>query len=217
MKPAPGPRLPQQGLYAITDGRQGGALTAAVAAALKGGAALIQYRDKTTEHSRRYHEAHELLQLCRDHGAPLIINDDVGLCGEIGADGVHLGRADITPAAARTALGPQAIIGLSCYNALPGATGAAQVASADYLAFGAFYPSPTKPQALRAELSLLQKARAAYPQQRFSAIGGITAANAAPLITAGADYLAVISGVFSADDITQAARTIAALFQNRSA
>ncbi len=203
-------RLPKQGLYAITDGRQGGALSAAVAAALKGGAALIQYRDKTTEHSRRYHEAHELLQLCRDHDAPLIINDDVALCGELGADGVHLGRADVTAAAARTALGPQAIIGVSGYDALPTA---AQAADADYLAFGAFYPSPTKPQARCAEISLLKQARAAYPHQRFSAIGGITAANATPLIAAGADYLAVISGVFGADDIAQAARTIAALFQ----
>ncbi|MGH8528564.1 MAG: thiamine phosphate synthase [Nevskiales bacterium] len=213
MTPGSG-RLPKQGLYAITDGRQGAALLAAVAAALEGGAALLQYRDKTTEHSRRYHEAHELLKLCRDHAVPLIINDDVALCGELGADGVHLGHADVTPSAARSALGPQAIIGLSCYNALPRAAAAASV---DYLAFGAFYPSPTKPQALRAETSLLRQARAAYPPQRLSAIGGIAAVNAQPLIAAGADYLAVISGVFGAADITQAARTIAALFQQRSA
>lgn len=207
-------KLPARGLYAITDGRQGEALTAAVAAALRGGAALVQYRDKTSEHSRRYHEAHELQKLCRAHGVPLIINDDVALCGELGADGVHLGRADVAPAAARAALGAGAIIGLSCYNRLPAA---AEIAEADYLAFGAFFPSPSKPQARRAQATVLQQARAAFAQHRLAAIGGIRADNAAPLLTAGADYLAAISAVFAAPDIEQAARTIAALFRARPA
>lgn len=206
--------LPAQGLYAITDGRQGGALTQAVAAALRGGAALIQYRDKTTEHSRRYHEAHELLKLCRAQGVPLIINDDVGLCGELGADGVHLGHADVAPAAARAALGAGAIVGLSCYNRLPGA---ADTADADYLAFGAFHSSPSKPQAQRAEAALLSRARGAFAQHKLAAIGGIGAGNATPLLAAGADYLAAISAVFAAADIEQAARTIAALFRARPA
>ncbi len=207
-------RLPARGLYAITDGRQGAPLYAAVRAVLEGGAVLLQYRDKTPEHSRRLREARELLKLCRAFAVPLIINDDVALCGEVGADGVHLGFTDVAPAAARAALGATSIIGVSCYNRLPEPAHAEQ---ADYLGFGAFYLSATKPQAPHAELSVLETAQAAYPQQRLAAIGGINARNGLPLSAAGAHYLAAVGAVFDAGDIAAAARTIAALFKPQPA
>ena len=201
---------PLRGLYAITDGRTGPPLIEAVAKALHGGAAVIQYRDKSDDAERRRWEASDLLNLCRSFNVPLLINDDVDLACEIGADGVHLGRDDLTPSAARSMLGEKAIIGVSCYNDLERASHFHE-SPVDYLAFGAFYPSPTKPNAARADLDLLEEAH-----QRFDkpivCIGGITVENAPALIQTGADMVAVITGVFGADDITAAARRFAELF-----
>ena len=201
------------GLYAVTDGSLTPAvpLAEAVAAAIRGGVRLVQYRDKTAEVVRREREAEALLRLCRQHEIPLIINDDVELAARLGADGVHLGREDAPLDEARVRLGPRAIIGVSCYASLKFAV-AAQQAGADYVAFGSFHPSPSKPQAVRAPLALLAEAR-----QRLNvpicAIGGITPENGAALVAAGAEMLAVISGLFAHTDIEAAARKYVRLFQ----
>jgi thiamine-phosphate pyrophosphorylase len=202
-------RLSTGGLYAITDGPRGD-LIAACAAALRGGASVLQYRDKTADRPRRDHEARSLVQLCTSHGVPLIVNDDVELAAEVGAAGVHLGEHDGDIAAARARLGPDAIIGGSCYDSLDRARQLA-AAGVDYLAFGAFFPSPTKPHARRATPDLLRAARAL--QRPLVAIGGITPDNAGTLIQAGADFLAVVSGVFAGSDPAAAARRFCALFQ----
>ncbi len=199
-----------RGLYAITDGPRGN-LLAAAEAALAGGARGLQYRDKSTDHDRRHAEAVALQALCLAHGVPLIINDDIALAAAVGAAGVHLGEQDAEIAAARTRLGPGAIIGVSCYDSLPRARQLA-AAGADYLAFGAFFPSPTKPNARHATASLLRDA-AALGLPRV-AIGGITPDNGGALIDAGADLLAVISGVFGAADVRAAARRYADLFES---
>jgi thiamine-phosphate pyrophosphorylase len=196
-----------RGLYAITDGpRQD--LYAAVEAALAGGTRLLQYRDKTVDSQRRLQEADELARMCARYDVPLIINDDVELAVAVGA-GVHLGEADGDIAAARQRLGPSAIIGVSCYDSLDRARAMA-AAGADYLAFGAFFPSPTKPDTTRAPIDLLRQAVAiGLP---LVAIGGITPDNARLLIDAGADYLAVVSAVFAADDVQTAALRFSDLF-----
>lgn len=200
------------GLYVITDTELiGGArLLPAVEAALRGGARLVQYRDKSQDAARRKQEADALRTLCTAHGALLIINDDVELAGECGADGVHLGKDDAAIQAARIRLGAYAVIGVSCYNDLARAH-SAQAAGADYLAFGSFYPSTIKPQAPRATLELLRQVRREL-QLPLCAIGGITAENAQPLLAAGADLLAVINDVFATADINAAARQYTALF-----
>jgi thiamine-phosphate pyrophosphorylase len=202
------PRFPARGLYAITDGPRADLLDA-VAQALAGGMRMLQYRDKTTDAARRHAEAAALKQLCDAHAVPLIINDDVALAAATGAAGVHLGRDDGDIAAARAKLGNDSIIGVSCYDSLELARAAA-AAGADYVAFGAFFPSPTKPQAVRAPLDLLrQSATLGVPRV---AIGGITPDNAPSLVEAGADFLAVISAVFAAADVRAAAQSIARLY-----
>ncbi len=201
------PAFPARGLYAITDGPRAD-LIDACAAALEGGAAVLQYRDKTSDHTRRRDEASALAALCARHRVSLIINDDIELAAVIGAAGAHLGEDDVDIAAARARLGRNAIIGVSCYDSLDRARELA--ADADYLAFGAFFPSPTKPQARRATPDLLCAARAFG--KPLVAIGGITPDNATALIAAGADFVAAISGVFGEDNIFAAARRYAELF-----
>lgn len=202
------PAFPARGLYAITDGPRVDLINAC-AAALEGGAAILQYRDKTSDRTRRRDEAIALAALCARHRVPLIINDDVDLAAEIGAAGVHLGEDDADIAAARNRLGSGAIIGISCYDSLERARNLA-AAGADYLAFGAFFASPTKPNARRATPDLLRAARAFG--KPLVAIGGITPDNAQSLIDAGADFVAVISGVFGQSDVADAARHYANLF-----
>jgi len=199
------------GLYAITDNHLSSAdrLIQAVSEAISGGARIIQYRDKSDDQARRLHEARQLLQLCREHHVTLIINDDITLAATIGADGVHLGRDDANIESARQQL-PEGIIGISCYNDWQQAQAATQ-AGADYIAFGAFFPSTTKPDAAQAEPSLLKRVKQEL-NIAVVAIGGITAENGAPLIAAGADMLAVVQGVFGQTDIRQAARQYAQLF-----
>lgn len=198
-----------RGLYAITDGPRADLLDAC-AAALEGGAALLQYRDKGRDASRRLHEASALQALCTQHGVPLVINDDIELAHAVGAAGVHLGENDATPAEARARLGAGAIIGVSCYDSLERARAFAG-AGVDYLAFGAFFPSSTKPAARRATPRLLHEAKAfGLP---LVAIGGIDADNARGLVEAGADAVAVVSALFGARDVRAAARRIAALFE----
>lgn len=209
--------MPQRlrGLYAIADTLYLGdaVLAAAVGQALRGGARVIQYRDKTHAAAKRLRAAQTLRALCADYAAAFIVNDDVSLALAARADGVHLGREDATIDAARLALGADALIGVSCYNDWQRAERAVR-RGADYLAFGSFFPSRTKPHAVRAEPALLRAARSRFDLP-LVAIGGITPDNGAALIDAGADALAVISGVFDRPDIEQAARRYARLFEPR--
>lgn len=202
------PRL--QGLYVLTDERLGTALIPTVRAAIEGGARLVQYRDKSNDAARRWREAQALRALTAAAGVLFLINDDVALAKTVAADGVHLGRGDDSLQTARGVLGEQAVIGISCYNDWSRAA-AAVAAGASYLAFGAFFPSQTKPDASVAEPALLTRARAAWDVP-LCAIGGITAENASPLRAAGADMLAVISAVLYAPEVTQAAQAIACLW-----
>ena len=199
-----------RGLYAITDGAPAPGLLGAVETAIRGGARLVQYREKSADRGRREREARGLLQLCRDHGVPLVVNDDVELAATIGADGVHLGRDDGEVAAARVRLGPRAIVGVSCYDSLDRALRAAHD-GADYVAFGSFFASTSKPAAVRAPLSLLREARARLDIP-LCAIGGITPQNGAELVKAGAHMLAVIQGLFSATDVQATAKAYSKLF-----
>ncbi len=190
-----------RGLYAITPDSPG--LKEKVRAALEGGIALLQYRRKG---AADLDEATEIRCLAREYGVPFIVNDDLRLALELDADGVHLGRDDGDLAGARRSLGGK-LLGASCYND-PGRAEAAVRAGADYLAFGSVFPSPTKPGAARAPLSLFGQKRGVP----LCAIGGITLANAPPIIAAGADLLAVISDLFDAPDIAARARQYARLF-----
>ena len=201
-----------RGLYAITDALliPDERLTTAVEQAILGGARLIQYRDKSHDAARRLTQAAALNALCQRHAVPLIVNDDVELATQVGAAGVHVGKDDPAFAIARAHLGQNAIIGVSCYDRLDLALEAAR-AGADYIAFGAFFPSPTKPTETRASIALLRKARAALSIP-IVAIGGITPDNAPLLLDVGADALAVVSGVFGQPDIQAAARRYANLF-----
>jgi thiamine-phosphate pyrophosphorylase len=198
------PRL--AGLYAITDAElcaKHGGVVAAAERVLSAGVTLLQYRDKTDEHARRGREAVALAALCERHGALLIVNDDLELARLSGAAGVHLGADDADPAAARSWLGADALIGVSCYADL-GRARRATLAGADYLAFGSVQPSRSKPAAPPAPLALFGEARAF--ELPLCAIGGIEPAHAAALRAAGADMLAVISGLFGAKDPAKAAR-----------
>lgn len=200
-----------RGLYAITpDGSAPQVLMQQVEAALRGGARLVQYRDKRRDVPRQAEIARALRALCHRHGARLIVNDDLALALAVDADGVHLGGTDGDLAAARQALGPGRLLGASCYADFELAR-QAQAAGVDYVAFGAVYSSPTKPQAARAPLSLFSRCRAELGLPSC-AIGGITTHNAAALITAGADLLAVISDLFAAPDIVARAADFEQLF-----
>ena len=200
------------GLYAITDESlmpETNFLDKAEQALL-GGARLLQYRDKGNDKTKRLQQASALKQYCQHHGALLIINDDIDLALQVQADGIHLGEDDAAIDEARHALGSKAIIGVSCYNQVELAL-QAEAAGADYVAFGAFFTSPTKPNARVATLELLQTAKQQL-QIPVCAIGGITTGNASKLVEHGADMVAVISDLFSSDDIRTSASQIARLF-----
>jgi thiamine-phosphate pyrophosphorylase len=200
----------RRGLYVITDPALSDDLLADVEQALLGGATLVQYRNKQADSSRALEEIETLLPLCRAASVPLLINDDVELASQSGADGVHLGRDDTRLEEARNLLGDEAVIGISCYNDLERAV-AMQARGASYVAFGRFFSSLTKPQAVQAEIELLHRAKQQL-QVPVVAIGGITAQNGATLIEAGADLLAVIHGVFGQADVRRASESFSALF-----
>ncbi len=193
-----------RGLYAITPEDIGRVAPAVASGAL----CALQYRNKSAPAARRRDEALTLAQLCRRHGVPLIINDDLELALEIGAAGVHLGREDGDLAAARARL-PGRILGASCYDRLDLARRAV-AAGADYVAFGSVFASPIKPGAVRAPLALFGH-HLGVPK---IAIGGITVENAAQLAAAGADAVAVISGLFDAPDVAARAREYAKVFDH---
>lgn len=188
-----------RGLYVVTpDWPDSARLEAAVAAVLAGRPALLQYRNKLADGATRRDQATRLLALCRAAGVPLIVNDSLELALAVGADGLHIGREDGEVAAIRAALGPQRLLGVSCYADLSRSK-AARAAGADYVAFGALFPSATKPEAAQAPLALLTQARAELDCP-LAGIGGITLDNAPAAVAAGADLLAVISDVFLAPD-----------------
>jgi thiamine-phosphate pyrophosphorylase len=199
------------GLYAVTpDLEDTPQLLEKVAAALAGGARLLQYRNKAADAGLRMAQGRALLALCRRHGVPLIINDHLELALALDAEGLHLGAEDGALAQARVRLGSGKILGASCYGRLENALEARE-AGVDYVAFGGFFPSTVKPGAARTPLALLQEARRqlALP---VVAIGGITPENAPRLIAAGADALAVITALFGAADVRAAAARFSALF-----
>lgn len=200
-----------RGLYAVTpDEPDTFALVAKVRSCLRGGARLVQYRNKSASAALRREQAGALLALCREAGAPLIVNDDLELAVALDADGVHLGRDDADLIHARARLAPARILGASCYDRLEAARSAVE-RGADYVAFGAAYPTAIKPGAPRASLALYAEAKAALAVP-VVAIGGITPENAVPLRHAGVDAVAVISAVFGATDIESRAREFAEVF-----
>jgi thiamine-phosphate pyrophosphorylase len=198
------------GLYALTDPEllPEAVLGARVAAAIAGGAGIVQYRDKAADAVTAQRRARIVLAACRAGDALCIINDDPALAAELGADGVHLGRDDGDLAAARRLLGPRRLIGISCYDRLELAQ-AAVAAGADYVAFGSLWPSETKPGAVRASLELLRQASSVL-QVPIVAIGGITRDNAGAAVAAGAHCVAVLRDLFADPDPRAAAQVISA-------
>lgn len=204
-----------RGLYAITpDYADRCRLLADVTAALTGGCKLLQYRDKLSPPTERVARARALLEITHHFDAKLIINDDLPLAILINADGLHLGKDDGNLAAARAIIGPEKILGASCYNSFE----AAQIANhavVDYVAFGAAFPSPTKPDAPTATVDLFKRAKTELSAS-CCAIGGITLERAPQLIVSGANLLAVITDLFSAPDIQARATAYQHLFEEFS-
>lgn len=189
-----------RGLYAITpETGDTTRLAELVHAALDGGAAAVQYRHKSADSELALAQASALRAICRALGRPFIVNDSAALARAVDADGVHLGRDDGQPHAARALLGSNAIIGLSCYDDFDRAVRHRD--EVDYCAFGSVYPSRTKPQAPGASLQTLT--RASNLGIACVAIGGIDARNAFEVGRAGAQAIAVISALFG-DESTDA-------------
>lgn len=201
-----------RGLYAITPGfSDEAAVLTSCEQVLAAGARVLQYRDKGADETTAERRASLLARLCADHEALFIVNDDPVLAARVGADGVHLGGDDPSLRSARATLGDGPLVGASCYADLDRAR-AAMDAGADYLAFGAFHETANRPGAPRADLDLLARARGEF-QAPIVCIGGIRADNAPALISAGTDAVAVIGGVFDAEDPSAAARELARLFE----
>lgn len=213
--------FPPGGLYAIADTGWVSAerLLSAVTGAITGGGGAIQLRDKAGIVTCDLRLLNELRNLCRQHQVPLIINDDTALAAKLGADGIHIGQTDHGDEAdiqrLRTQLGPRAIIGVSCHDNLDSARQAVR-AGADYVAFGRFFSSRTKPDAPEASLETLRAARRELDVP-IVAIGGITPDNGAGLLKAGADWLAVIAGIFAQVDTRTAAARYQKLIQQHQA
>ncbi|MTW12591.1 thiamine phosphate synthase [Pseudoduganella eburnea] len=194
-----------QGLYLVTpnwdDTEKLLAITEQVLAA---GVALLQYRHKDAGPALRREQGGALRELCHKYSVPFLVNDHVALCRELGADGVHLGGTDAPLAEVRASLGPNKLIGASCYGELARAQ-AAQAAGASYVAFGGFYPSKVKQYAVTTEPSILRHAREAISVP-LCVIGGMTPENARPLVAEGAHMVAAITSIYLADDVAAAVR-----------
>lgn len=200
------------GLYAITpDVIDTANLVTLTQQALTGGVQSVQYRNKTADSVLQLEQATSLVRLCRKFHVPLIINDDPDLAIKVGADGVHLGMEDMDVTEARRRLGPGKIIGASCYNKLKYAV-EAERHGANYVAFGTFFVSITKPGAVTVAINLLYQAKR-YLHIPIVAIGGITSDNAAEMIHQGADAVAVSNSLFSAIDVHSEAKKISCLFK----
>lgn len=202
------------GLYVITDANliAPKKFTTNVRKALEGGARIIQYRDKSNHHELRWQQAQAVVSLCREFNAVSIINDDIELAKIVNADGVHIGMDDESIELTRSQLGDDKIIGASCYADLDRAATAIS-ASANYIAFGSIYSSPTKPQASVAGIEILCQAKKQF-NVPIVAIGGIQPANMPELINTGVDSVAVISGIFGKEDIKIAAQQYSHFFEN---
>lgn len=199
------------GLYIVTpDWDDTERLLSVSEQALQGGATLLQYRHKTAGPELRRTQAIALQALCRRYARPFIINDYVELCMELNADGIHVGGTDASIAAVRAAVGPDKIVGASCYGSLQLARDA-HLAGASYVAYGGFYPSRVKKYPLTTSIDILAQSKAEIPLPSV-VIGGMTQQNSAPLVAAGADMVAAISSVYLADDPQAAARAFADLF-----
>ncbi|THB74722.1 MAG: thiamine phosphate synthase [Gammaproteobacteria bacterium] len=201
------------GLYVITDENliTHDNLKYSVEQAILGGASIVQYRNKSADSQTKVTQAENILQVCNLHSVPLIINDDIALCAEIGADGVHLGQDDADIADAKEHLGSDTIIGITCHSSIDLAV-KAQEGGADYVAFGSFFPSQTKPDAKPAEISILEKAQLMLNIPTV-AIGGINIDNASQLIEAGASSIAVAGAVFAGSDPKAQAEKLSRLFR----
>lgn len=207
-------RIPLRGLYAITpDDHLLPRLSALVSSALAGGVKFVQYRNKFAPAALRRAQAAELLRVCRAADARLIVNDDVWLAIEIGADGVHLGRDDGDIRTARQALGAKRILGVSCYDDFDRAR-AAVAAGADYIGVGSVFASVTKPDATRVSLAALTRAKSELGVP-VAAIGGITIDNVGQVIEAGADMVAVVTDLFNTMNIQERAAAYQKLFEDR--
>ena len=208
-------KLPDHGLYAITDclNLTTDELLEKTGLILNAGATMLQYRNKNENSRSREAQAIRLQQLCHNYAKPFIINDDMELAQKINADGVHLGRGDQSCEMARKILGPDYIIGISCYNDIELAI-SAEKSGANYIAFGAFFPTTSKSSTTGATTELLH-----YAKQRLNipvaAIGGITPENGKILVQAGADFLAVISGLYAVADPGAASRAYSNLFDKK--
>jgi thiamine-phosphate pyrophosphorylase len=204
--------VPAQGVYAITDCQNlnSAQLFEITEEILRAGIAMLQYRDKTPDQKVRTYRANQLRKLCTTHHVPFIINDDLELARNVRADGIHLGKDDTSPVLARELLGCDSIIGISCYNSLERALQARDY-NVDYVAFGSFFPSQTKPGAVRAIPELLTQAREMIDTP-LVAIGGITLENGGILINSGADMLAIISGIYGQANPEQVTRSYKQLF-----
>ncbi len=189
-----------KGLYVITDceNLSTDRLLAVTEDVLRAGVAVLQYRDKSGDHTKRQYETAELRLLCREYNCLFIINDDVQLAKSANSDGVHLGGGDCDCNKARNELGPGALIGVSCYNRVEAALAAAD-AGADYIAFGSFYPSPSKQGTVIAKPGIIKQAKRKI-ELPVVAIGGLTPSNCRILLESGADLLAVISSIYQAED-----------------
>ncbi len=194
------------GLYAITDPKMIAPkkFSARVRQALEGGAGVIQYRDKSQHHELRLEQAAIVVALCKEFGAISIINDDIELAKAVQADGLHIGSEDDDLAFARAELGANKLIGVSCYASLDLANQAV-AGSADYVAFGSIFASSTKPQAPVAGLNILHQAKQEL-NVPIVAIGGINLDNLPDVVATGVDSVAIISGVFANNDVTDAAK-----------
>lgn len=193
-------KFPSSGLYAITqtNGKTSATIIDEVSLAIKGGACVIQYRNKqSSSPTAKVELAKQLLAICKSHNIPLIINDDAELAQAIGADGVHIGKHDDEIISCRQLLGSKAIIGVSCYDDINAAL-KTQAQGADYIAFGRFFPSSSKPLASLAHTNTLQLAKKQI-KLPIVAIGGILPENGAQLLDAGANVLAVIGGIFDVE------------------
>lgn len=201
-----------KGLYLVTpDWDDTQKLVDATEAGLRGGAALVQYRHKTADTALRREQAAALQALCRQYGRPFIVNDFIELCMELDADGVHVGGTDTAVAQVRAAVGPDKIVGASCYGSMDLARDAYR-AGASYVAFGGFYPSRVKKYEVSTPAEIVVQAKKEIPLPNV-VIGGMTQQNSAPLVAHGADMVAAISSVYMTDDPEAAARAFVQLFE----
>jgi thiamine-phosphate pyrophosphorylase len=205
-------KMSLSGLYVITDENliPEHQLLQQIKTVVSHGAKIVQYRAKSTPNSAQLRQAKQLSEYCHDAGALFLINDNLDLAIASNADGVHLGQNDTAITVARQTLGPQAIIGITCHQSIELAL-LAEHNSANYVAFGRFYPSRTKPSATKAEISVLIEARKKLTVP-IVAIGGITPDNGKPLISAGADMLAAIQSVFGSPTPDKVCETFQTLF-----